>query len=475
MITDNHIKAFQAFLDAKAVSTDAQELAPHLVEWRDKFKGASNLLLKPSTTDEVAKIITYCNEHRLAIIPQGGNTGLVGGGIPGLDESRPEILLSMKRMRRNIQVSKSDYSITADAGLTVSELEAAAIEHDRHFPLSLASEGSCTLGGIISTNAGGVHVVRYGTTRALVLGIEAVLPNGEIFSDLSTLRKDNTGYDLKQLLIGAEGTLGIITKASMQLVPIEHNRLTAWLAIKTPSDALILLSKIKEQFSDMLSAFELMPDIGLDMVLKHITGTRAPISTKAPWYVLMELGTNNQRIPLQSLMEAWLGNTMETGILEDAAIASSLQDRDDFWRLRETMSEAQKHEGGSIKHDISVPVDKVPEFLTVANKAIADNFAGARPTPFGHLGDGNLHYNIMQPTGADKDAFLSNWQSMNEMVHDIVVSYGGSISAEHGIGTMKKDELKRVKPKAEIATMKAIKQAFDPNNIMNPGALFSDN
>jgi FAD/FMN-containing dehydrogenase len=472
MIDQKHIDQFKAMLDAQAVSTDPDEIAPHLTEWRDKFQGKTNLLLKPSSTEEVAKIVQYCNEHLLPIVPQGGNTGLVGGGIPGLETGRTEILLSTKRMKHQLDVNPKDYSFTADAGFTVAEIEGRALEHNRHFPLSLASEGSCTLGGVLSTNAGGVHVVRYGNTRDLALGIEAVLPNGDIYSDLSPLRKDNTGYNLKHLLIGAEGTLGIITKASMKLVPIEHQKLTAWLVVKNPENALEILSIIKEQYSEMLSAFELMPDNGLQMVLRHIPGTRAALKSQSAWYVLLELGSNNTSLPLQNLIETTFSHMLDNGLILDAAIANSLQDRDDFWRLREAMSEAQKHEGGSIKHDISVPVGKVPEFLRTANAAIEKHFPGARPTPFGHLGDGNLHYNIMQPEGTDKAEFLENWQAMNTMVHDITVSLGGSISAEHGIGTLKKSELMRVKSPAEMAAMRAIKKALDPNGILNPGALF---
>ncbi len=472
MIANTHINHFKALFDEQTVCTDQHEIAPHLVEWRDKFKGASNLLLKPKSTIDTAKIINYCNEHSLALVPQGGNTGLVGGGIAGLNSERPEIILSTKRLRTELNIAKEDYSLTADAGFTVAELEAAAAKNDRHFPLSLASEGSCTLGGIISTNAGGVHVVRYGTTRDLVLGIEAVLPNGEIFTDLGTLRKDNTGYDLKHLLIGAEGTLGIITKASMKLVPIEQKKVTAWLAIDTPTNALKVLSDIKEHHNEMLSAFELMCHSGLEMVINHIPNTRGPMKTKSEWYVLLELGTSNKNINLHTIAEASLSALLEKSLIRDAVIATSLKAREDFWRLREAMSEAQKHEGGSIKHDISLPVDKVPSFLDTANRAICEHFPGARPTPFGHLGDGNLHYNIMQPASVKKDNFLANWSSMNELVHDIVLKFEGSISAEHGIGTLKKSELARVKPATEIDMMKAIKKALDPNNILNPGALF---
>ncbi|UTW56743.1 FAD-binding oxidoreductase [Kordiimonas sp. SCSIO 12610] len=472
MISEAHIHAFYAMLDSKSVSTDQEEIEPHLHEWRDKFKGSSNLLLKPSSVQDVSRIVKYCNEHSLAIVPQGGNTGLVGGGIAGLESKRAEIILSTKRIKNHIAVDDRDYSITADAGYTVAELETEATRFSRHFPLSLASEGSCTLGGIISTNAGGVHVVRYGTTRDLILGIEAVLPNGEIFSDLSTLRKDNTGYDLKQLLIGAEGTLGIITKASMKLVPVENNITTAWIAVQSAENALDILSRVKEGFSETLSAFEIMPLSGINMVLEHIEGTRPVLEGNHPWYILLELGTSSENTPLQTMLENKLADFIDAGLVEDAVIAKSISERADFWKLRESMSEAQKHEGGSIKHDISVPVAKVPEFLNIANEAISKHFPDARPTPFGHLGDGNLHYNIMQPKDADKATFLGEWQRMNEIVHDITVSFGGSISAEHGIGTLKKGELSRLKPATEIAAMRAIKQALDPNNIMNPGALF---
>ncbi|TNE61282.1 MAG: FAD-binding oxidoreductase [Alphaproteobacteria bacterium] len=471
MIDPKHMDALIKIAGPGGASQDAAELAPHLTEWRDKFQGNCPLMLMPADTKTLSAIVRYCQEHRINIVPQGGNTGLVGGGTPGL-EGRDEILVSTKRMNRILAVDAEDFSITAEAGAPVAALQAAAADVDRLFPLSLASEGSCTAGGVISTNAGGVHVLRYGTTRALVLGIEAVLPTGEIVNSLSSLRKDNTGYNLAQLLVGAEGTLGIVTKATFKLSPPERQKHTCWLAVESPAVALKLLSSLREATGDRVSAFELMPRGGLEMVFSHIPGARDPLDAPYPWCVLTDVATSRPDPGLATALEAWLEAELDAGRILDGAIAATVGQGQDFWRLRESMSEAQKHEGGSIKHDISVPVSKVPAFLAEATAAIEAGYPGSRTTPFGHLGDGNIHFNIMQPKGGDKQAFLAQWEAMNAMVHDIVVSMGGSISAEHGIGTLKRDELTRLKPPAELAAMRAIKAALDPNNILNPGVLF---
>lgn len=471
MIEQTHIDTLIRIAGPGSATTDMNEIAPHLTEWRDKFEGKTPLMLMPADTETAARLIHFCNEHHIAIVPQGGNTGLVGGGTPGL-EGRNEVLFSTKRMRRHIEVDPDDLSLTADAGFTVAELQEAASVHGLMFPLSLASEGSCTAGGIIATNAGGVHVVRYGTTRALTLGVEAVLPNGDIVNELSALRKDNTGYNLTQLMVGAEGTLGIVTRATFKLVPAEKQVHSCWIAVKSPSDALSLLHSAQKATGGRVSAFELIPDFGLELVLRHIPDTVSPLKTHYPWYILTDIASINEDASLERQVSDWLEQGLESGLIQDGTIAQSLAQRQAFWRLRESMSEAQKHEGGSIKHDISVPVSKVPAFLKIACKAIADTFPGARLTPFGHLGDGNLHFNVMQPEDCDKAAFLSCWEEMNSLVHDIVVDFGGSISAEHGIGTLKKAELHRLKKQENLTAMKAIKAALDPNDIMNPGVFF---
>jgi len=471
MLSNDHIDAFKNITGPKGIITGADEIAPHVKEWRGKFFGKTDLMLAPATTDQVSQIVSYCNDHKIALVPQGGNTGVVGGGIPGL-EGRNEVLITTKRMNKNIVVDADDYSIIVDAGCTIQSVQDAAAEQDRLFPLSLASEGSCTAGGVVSTNAGGVHVLRYGTTRALTVGIEAVLPNGQIYSDLSSLRKDNTGYALNQLLIGAEGTLGIITKVAFRLYPMEKQRYTYWLGIDSPATALKLLSSAREITGDRVSVFEILPELGLSLVLNNIPDTAAPLTAPYPWYVLMEVATTTRDNSLQLTLDTWLEAMMQNGLLLDGAEAQSEAQRKAFWKLRESMSEAQKYGGGSIKHDISVPVSHVPVFIEQTFTALEKHFPKCRPMPFGHLGDGNLHFNVLQPEGTNKEDFLSEWSSMNALVHDIVTEHKGSISAEHGIGTLKREELARLKDPAALAAMRTLKAALDPNNIMNPGVLF---
>ncbi len=473
MISKEHIEALAALLGDKALVTSPEMLAPHLEEWRGKFFGKTSLMLTPQTTDDMAAAITYCADHNIKIVPQGGNTGLVGGSLPGLGAYQ-EILISTKCMRQVLGVDVAHMSITAEAGCTVAALQQAAAEHGLMFPLSLASEGSCTVGGIIATNAGGVHVLRYGTTRALTLGLEAVLPSGDIYSGLKALKKDNTGYDLSQLLIGAEGTLGIITKATFKLVPAEVQKHTLWLAVKSPQCAVSLLASARIITGERVSAFEIMPHTGLDFILDHIPGTRSPLATTAPWYVLTEIACSVDDPALTANLESWLMDTMEAGQILDGALAASQSQASDFWRLRESMSQAQKLEGGSIKHDISVPVSSIADFISETTTMLEARFPGCRVTPFGHVGDGNLHFNVMQPKDGDRAAFLATWEDMTHLVHDQAIKFGGSISAEHGIGSLKKAELARTKNKADLDTMRRIKKALDPNNIMNPNVLFVD-
>ncbi len=472
MIKQEHITALKELADPKSFTDDPDIIAPHLREWRDKFYGETPLMLMPDTVERASSLIRYCHDNYIQIVPQGGNTGLVGGCTPGL-EGRSQVLFSTKRMNKIHSVNTEDYTITAEAGVPIAALQQAASDKDRLFPLSLASEGSCTVGGVISTNAGGIHVLRYGTTRALVLGLEAVLPNGDIISTISGLRKDNTGYNLTQLLIGAEGTLGIVTKAIFKLYPPERQRYTYWLAVQEPTHALSLLSSLRDITGDRVSAFEILPQAGIDMVIKHIPGTTAPLAAPAPWHIVCDVASSSPDPALENRLEAWLEENMENGLIIDGAFASNMQQSKQFWKVRESMSEAQKHEGGSIKHDIAVPVSSVPEFLKTASKAVTDAFPGCRLTPFGHLGDGNIHFNVMQPPEANKAEFLANWETMNTLVHNITASMGGSISAEHGIGTLKREDLQRLKPASEISAMRAIKQALDPHNIMNPEVILT--
>jgi len=443
---------------------DPAEIAPHLEEWRSKYRGNSHLLLKPATVERVSTILAICNETRTSIVPQGGNTGLVGGQIPFYGE----VLLSLSRMNRIRHVDADGMSIIAEAGVILADVQRAASDAGCLFPLSLASEGSCTIGGNLSTNAGGVNVLRYGNARELMLGLEVVLADGRVLDILSVLRKDNTGYDLKQIFIGAEGTLGVITAAALKLFPKPAERVTAFTAVPDPKAALALLSRLQDATGGLVSAFEIMPRIGLEFVLAHIPQTSDPLRALSPWYVLIE-ATAAAHFNLQSIVERALED-----VVVDAVIASSETQRENLWRLRESLSEAQKKEGGSIKHDVSVPVARVPEFLEVASRAVLARIPDARPVPFGHIGDGNIHFNISVPKSGDSAAFLARWDEIAYIVHDIVHGFGGSISAEHGIGVMKRDELARYKSVAEIETMRALKRTLDPNNILNPGKLLPD-
>jgi len=445
-------------------SDDPAEIAPHLEEWRSKYRGSSSLLLRPSMTEQVSAILAICNETRVPIVPQGGNTGLVGGQIP----FHGEVLLSLSRMNRVRHVDAEGMSMVAEAGAILADVQRAADDAGCLFPLSLAAEGSCTIGGNISTNAGGVNVLRYGNMRELVLGLEVVLADGRVLDLMRALRKDNTGYDLKQLFIGAEGTLGVVTAAVLKLFPKPQERVTVFAAVENPKMALALLSRLQDATGGLVSAFEIMPCIGLEFVLAHIPQTSDPLSAPSPWYVLIE-ATSAAHFDLQTIVERSL-----EGMVDDAVIASSEAQRENLWRLRESMSEAQKKEGGSIKHDVSVPVASVSEFLEVATRAVLEHIPDARPVPFGHVGDGNIHFNISVPKGGDSQAFLARWDEIARIVHDIVHRFSGSISAEHGIGVMKRNEIARYKSAAEIETMRAIKRSLDPNNILNPGKVLPD-
>ncbi len=460
------IARFAAIVGADNAIAEADEQAPYLVEWRDLYMGRTPLILKPATTEEVSRILALANAEGIAVVAQGGNTGLVGGQIP--DANGTEILLSLKRLNRLRSIDPAGTTITVEAGVTLHAVQDAARAAGRLFPLSLASEGSATIGGNLATNAGGVAVLSYGTARALTLGLGGVLADGTVWDGLRALKKDNTGYDLRDLFVGSEGTLGIITAATLKLFPEPGERATAFVALPNLDALLPFFQSAEAQAGAALTAFEFMSGPLLEFVLRHIPGTRRPLEAQAPWYVLVEISGANEGRATQ-ILDGFLADALASGLVSDAVVASSLQQAADLWRLRESASEAQKGEGGSIKHDISVPVARIPEFLVTAASVVERVCPGARPVPFGHFGDGNVHYNISQPAGFEKAAFLAKWDEMARAVHDVVVSLGGSISAEHGIGRLKVDELARVKSPVEIEMMRRIKSALDPKGILNPG------
>jgi len=457
------VAQFRKIVGDKYAVTDAAEIAPYLTEERDLFHGRSPLVLRPGSTAEVSAICKLANEHRVALVPQGGNTGLVGGQTP----HNGEVVVSMRRLDKIRDIDTASNTMTCEAGVVLQIAQQRASEVDRLFPLSLGAEGSCTIGGNLSTNAGGTTALAYGVAREMALGLEVVLADGRILNALSKLKKDNTGYDLRNLFIGAEGTLGIITAATLKLFPKPHAVETAFVGVKSPAAALKLLSISQNEAAGTLTSFELLSGIAVDFSIHHGIDIRDPLASKHPWYVLMELSSS--RDDARAALESILAQGLENEIVDDAVIAANLAQRSAFWKLRDEMSAAQKPEGGSIKHDISVPVVAVPDFIEQADAAVVKLIPGARPVPFGHLGDGNIHYNVSQPVGGDAADFLARWHEVNALVFEIVLRMGGSISAEHGIGVLKRDELPEVKDKVAIELMRSIKAMLDPSGIMNPG------
>ena len=459
------VAGLQNIVGSRHVLTDPELFAGALVEPRKLYRGQALALVRPGSTKEVADVAAFCNEARIGMVPQGGNTGLVGGQTPDL--SGNEIIISTQRLRAIREVDVDGNVMICESGVTLGEAQAAALGADRLFPLSLASEGTCTIGGTISTNAGGLNVIAYGNTRDLVTGVEAVLADGRIVNALSKLRKDNTGYDVKSLFIGAEGTLGIVTAASLRLFPNPRAQATAFVGLKSPEDALKLLRLARERLGSAITSFELISRNAYDIGIRH-GGARAPLRGAHDWYVLVEASSQTPG----GVDEAFAGAleaALEQSVIEDASIAASLEQRADFWQLRECLSDAQGKEGGSIKHDVSVAVGLVPTLIREATPAVEAFEPGARVVAFGHLGDGNIHFNVSQPVGADGQAFLDRWDAMNEIVHSIVARLGGSYSAEHGVGQLKRGLLARWKDPASLAMMRQIKAALDPNNVMNPG------
>jgi FAD/FMN-containing dehydrogenase len=459
------IAAFEAIVGPANVLTQPSDMAAYLTEPRDLFRGGALCVVRPGSTAEVAAVVRLCSEAATPIVPQGGNTGLVGGQIPAPEDRA--IVLSLQRMRALREIDLASNTMTVEAGMVLAAAQAEADRVGRAFPLSLASEGSCTIGGNLATNAGGTGVIAYGSARDLVLGVEAVLADGRIYAGLSKLKKDNTGYDLKALFIGSEGTLGIITAAVLKLFPKPRAVATAFIGLPSPADALALLDLARDKAGGEITAFELIPRLGLDFVLAHAQGARDPLAGPHQWYILLELGAHEEGAA-DRLLEL-LADAAGRGLIEDAALAASETQRRDFWRLRDELSEAQRREGGSIKHDVSVPIADIPAFLEEAGRIVATAAPGARLVPFGHLGDGNIHYNVSQPVGADRDAFLARWAEINFLVHGVVARYGGSISAEHGIGQLKRDLLGEVKDPVALDLMRALKRTLDPKGILNPG------
>jgi len=456
-------------LGPKGFTRDGAEMAPWLTDWRGRYHGAAAALAAPATREEAAALVALCAGAGVPLVPQGGNTSMVGGATP--DASGEAILVSLRRMDRIRDLDAAAGIAVCEAGVILAALHEAALAVGRRFPLTLGAKGSATIGGLVSTNAGGTQVLRFGTMRSLVLGIEAVLPDGSLYEGLAALKKDNRGYDLKQLLIGAEGTLGLVTAASLKLVPAVGERAVAWAGVESPAAAMALLRHLESTLNEAIESFELVPKSSLDLVLAHVPGTRPPLAAPSPWNVLVEAVAPMAAPGPEKLLYEGLGSALETGLVADAAIAASEAQAEAFWRLRDSISEAEKKDGPAAKHDISVAVDQMAGFTVSAAAAVEARFAGTRVNAFGHLGDGNIHFNVRAPEGAGPGWIDSVGHEVSAFVHDLVTGAGGSISAEHGIGQMKLAELARLGDPARLAAMRAIKLALDPGNVMNPGKL----
>ena len=466
-VPENFIQHLADIVGNSGLLTVPADMAPYLVDERQRYRGNAIAVVRPESTEQVSAIVRLCLEAGVAIVPQGGNTSLCGAATPF--EHGGEIVLSLARMNRVREIDPTNYTITVEAGVILADVQKAAEESDRLFPLSLGGEGTARIGGNLSTNAGGTGVLRYGTARELALGLEVVLPDGRVWDGLSGLRKDNTGYDLKQLFMGAEGTLGIITAAVLKLFPQPDEVQTAFVAVPDPRTAVEFLTRARIASGDRVITFELIPRLPLDLVLQYIPGTRDPLANVYDAYVLFELASSQPGDNLRGLMESIVSNAMEEGLALDAAIAESGQQAIDFWRLRESLPEAQKFAGASIKHDVSVPISRIGDFMDDASAKVEAAVPGLRVCAFGHLGDGNIHFNLCQPEGDDGAAFEVRMAELNRIVHDTVVAMRGSISAEHGIGRLRKDELAHYASEVSLDLMRRIKVALDPEGIMNPG------
>jgi FAD/FMN-containing dehydrogenase len=460
---------FAAIVGAPNTLRTAEAIAPHLIEPRGRFPGRTALVLKPGSVAEVSAILRLANATGTGIVPQGGNTGLVGGQIPS--ERGDEIVVSLSRLNRIRSVDPAGNTLVAEAGVVLADAQTAADGIERRFPLSLASEGSCEIGGNLATNAGGTAVLAYGNARELTLGLEVVLASGEVWDGLRTLRKDNTGYDLKDLFVGSEGTLGVITAAVLKLVPKPRGIAVAILAVPSPAAAIGVLAIARDNAGAALTAFEIMPRIGIDAVVRHLPGARDPLPAAHPWYLLIEVSSPRSEADADATVDAIFAVASEVGLAADGVRALSVEQSRAFWRLRHALSEVQKQEGASIKHDVAVPVAAIPEFIARASEAVVKAVPGARPFPFGHLGDGNIHFNVSQPVGGEAALFLAGAADVSAAVYDVVQSLHGTISAEHGIGRAKRELLAKVRSPLELDLMRQIKQVLDPNGILNPGKL----
>ncbi len=466
------VDEFQSIVGPAGIAVDEDVLEPHLLERRGLFRGETSLMVMPATTGEAAAVIGLCHRRGIGVVPQGGNTGLVGGAVVQSTSAAPQILLNARRLNRIRELDAGNYTITAEAGCILKTLQERATEADRLFPLSLAAEGSCQLGGNLASNAGGTNVLRFGNARDLVLGLEVVLPDGRVLEALRGLRKNNTGYDLKQLFIGAEGTLGFITAATCKLFPLPRGVATALIALRDPEAAIALYDLARSRLGDELVAFELLSRLALELAIAGQGNTRDPLDEPYHWYVLLELASAHDHEATHTALESFMQQYIEAGVIQNAVIAHSETQRNRLWQLRHLVSEAQQQIGASIKHDISVPVSKIGVFIERASAWITGRIPGCRVVAFGHLGDGNIHFNISQPQDMSAEVFLEQWGAVNREVHGIAVDLGGSFSAEHGIGLLKIDELKRLGQHVELELMKTIKLALDPEGIMNPGKLF---
>jgi len=457
------IDRLKAIVGDTGWTTDPAELEPHLTEWREILRGATPIMVSPASTGEVADVVRSCNDAGVGVVPQGGNTGLCGGAVP--DTSGDQVLLSLSRMNTIRAIDPGDFSMQVEAGCILADIQRAAEDAGRHFPLSLAAEGSCQIGGNLSTNAGGINVIRYGTARQQVLGLEVVLADGTILSGLRTLRKDTAGYDLKQLFIGSEGTLGIITAAALRLFPLPGDPVTALVGLASAQCAVELLGLLRDTMAGHLQAFELISARSMQIVCDHIPGVTAPFGDTHAWYVLLDTAG----VSGNDVIESALNAAMNRGVAEDVIIAMNSSKAETLWRIRHSISEAQKFEGVSLKHDVSVPIGRIGEFIEKCQQVLPRVIAGIRPVVFGHVGDGNLHYNVSQPVGMEPGQFAADGQAVTTAIYELVGEMGGSISAEHGIGVLKKEQLIRYRSAAEIALMRTLKTALDPRNTLNPG------
>ena len=467
MTADPLLDRLAEIVGPAAVLTEAADMAPHLEEPRGLFHGKARAVVKPATTEQAAAVVAACHAAGAPVVPQGGNTGLVGGNVPF--EHGREVVISTARLNRIRDLDPVNLTVTVEAGVILADLQRAAADADCLFPVSLAAEGTCQIGGSIASNAGGTGVLRYGSMREQVLGLEVVLPDGRIWTGLRRLGKDNAGYALRHLFIGSEGTLGLVTAATLKLYPGPKATATALCGLDDLEKVTALLRHARAWSGDAVTAFEFMPRFGIEITARHMPGCADPLEAPWPWYALIELSSPRADAGVRDDLEELLGEALEQEMIADAVLAESLDQRDGLWRLRESMSEAQAFEGGSIKHDVSLPVSSIPAFIARANVAVEDILPGIRPCPFGHVGDGNVHYNLTQPEGMDKAAYLARWDEVSHMVHDIVAAMDGSVAAEHGVGRLKVGELERLKAPVELEMMRAIKHALDPGGRFNPG------